>query len=85
MPKHIISPVVEQSAREMLKEALRKGLCGDDPDGGTLSCMELVQPVLVETMEEVMQEELAAHLGAVKSEQTAQRRGYRNGSRKVAI
>ncbi len=37
MPKHIISPVVEQSAREMLKEALRNGLGGDDPDGGTWS------------------------------------------------
>ncbi len=85
MPKHIISPVVEQSAREMLTEALRNGLGGDDPDGGTWSWLELVKPVLIETMEEIMQEELAVHLGAGKSEQIAQRRGYRNGSRKVTV
>ncbi len=58
---------------------------GGDPDGGKLSWMELVQPVLVELLEEIMQGKLAAHMRAAKSEQTEQRRGYRNGSRKVTI
>ncbi len=52
LPKHIKSPVVWSSAREIFKEALRSSPMGEDPAGGKKSWLELVQPVVFELLEE---------------------------------